>query len=107
MAVDIAGLERRARDLLAPGAYAYFAGGAGQERTLQASVRAWRRYWLAPRVLRDVSSVDTGVLLPAGPPPRLRPTAAAVATAFQRLLPPDGGVVTAGGAAAAGALMVL
>jgi hypothetical protein len=34
MAVGIAGLERRARDLLAPRAYDYFAGGAGQERTL-------------------------------------------------------------------------
>ena len=107
MAVDIAGLERRARDLLAPGAYDYFACGAGQERTLQASVRAWRRYWLAPRVLRDVSSVDTGVLLPGRPPARLRTPVAVAPTAFQGLAHPDGEVATARGAAAAGALMVL
>jgi isopentenyl diphosphate isomerase/L-lactate dehydrogenase-like FMN-dependent dehydrogenase len=40
-------------ELLAPGTYDYFAGGSGRERTLRASVRAWQRYWLAPRVLRD------------------------------------------------------
>jgi isopentenyl diphosphate isomerase/L-lactate dehydrogenase-like FMN-dependent dehydrogenase len=53
--VDIADLERRARELLARGVYNYFAGGSGQERTLRASVRAWGQYWLAPRVLRDVA----------------------------------------------------
>jgi 4-hydroxymandelate oxidase len=107
MAVDIAGLERRARDLLDPGAYDYFAGGAGQERTLQASVRAWQRYWLAPRVLRDVSSVDTSVRLPGQPPARLRTPVAVAPTGFQGLAHPDGEVATARGAAAAGALMVL
>ena len=107
MAVDIAGLERRARDLLASGAYDYFASGAGQERTLQASVRAWQRYWLAPRVLRDVSSVDTSVRLPGQPPARLRTPVAVAPTAFQGLAHPDGEVATARGAAAAGALMVL
>jgi len=107
MAVDIAGLERRARALLAPGAYDYFASGAGQERTLQASVRAWQRYWLAPRVLRDVSSVDTSVRLPGQPPARLRTPVAVAPTGFQGLAHPDGEVATARGAAAAGALMVL
>ena len=107
MAVDIADLERRARALLAPGVYDYFAGGSGQERTLRASVRAWQQYWLAPRVLRDVSAVDTSVRLP-GHPQTLVATPVAVAPAgFQSLAHPDGELATARGAAEAGALMVL
>jgi 4-hydroxymandelate oxidase len=105
--VDLADLERRARELLPPGAYDYFAGGSGQEWTLRASVQAWRRYWLAPRVLRDVATVDTGVRLP-GHPQTVTATPVAVApTGFQGLAHPDGELATARGAAEAGALMVL
>jgi isopentenyl diphosphate isomerase/L-lactate dehydrogenase-like FMN-dependent dehydrogenase len=47
--------ERRARELLVPGVYDYFAGGSGHEWTLRASVQAWRRYWLAPAArVRDL-----------------------------------------------------
>jgi isopentenyl diphosphate isomerase/L-lactate dehydrogenase-like FMN-dependent dehydrogenase len=59
--VNIAELERRARRLLTPEVYDYYAGGVGREQTLRANVRAWRQYWLLPRVLRDVSVVDTSV----------------------------------------------
>ena len=107
MPVNIADLERRAKELLAPGAYDYFAGGSGQEWTLRDSVQAWRRYWLAPRVLRDVSAVDTSVRLP-GQPQTVAATPVAVApTGFQGLAHPDGELATARGAAEAGALMVL
>jgi len=105
--VNIADLERHARELLAPGVYDYFAGGSGHEWTLRASVQAWRRYWLAPRVLRDVSAVDTSVRLP-GQPQTVAATPVVVApTGFQGLAHPDGELATARGAAAAGALMVL
>jgi isopentenyl diphosphate isomerase/L-lactate dehydrogenase-like FMN-dependent dehydrogenase len=67
VAVDIAELERRARRLLTPEVYDYYAGGSGGERTLRASVSAWRQHWLMPRVLRDVSTVDTSVRLPGLP----------------------------------------
>jgi 4-hydroxymandelate oxidase len=107
VAVDIAGLEMRARELLAPGVYDYYAGGSGRERTLRASEQAWQRYWLAPRVLRDVSAVDTGVRLPVGPRPVLRTPVAVAPTGFQGLAHPEGEVATASGAAQAGALMVL
>ena len=40
MPVDITELERRARRLLTPEVYDYYAGGAGRERTLRANVRA-------------------------------------------------------------------
>ena len=67
MPVDIAELERRARRLLTPEVYDYYAGGAGRERKLRTNVRAWRKHWLLPRVLRDVSMVDTSVRLPGVP----------------------------------------
>ena len=85
MAVDIADLERRARQLLAPGVYDYFAGGLGQERTLRASVRAWGQYWLAPRVLRDVSAVDASVRLPGHPQTLVATPVAVAPTGFQGL----------------------
>jgi isopentenyl diphosphate isomerase/L-lactate dehydrogenase-like FMN-dependent dehydrogenase len=55
--VNIAELERRARRLLTPGVYDYYAGGVEREQTLRANVRAWRQNWLLPRVLRDVSAM--------------------------------------------------
>ena len=64
MPVDIAELERRARRLPTPEVYDYYAGGAGRERTPRANVGTWRKYWLRPRVPRDVSTVDTRVRLP-------------------------------------------
>ena len=107
MPVNVADLERRAKELLPPGVYDYFASGSGHEWTLRASVQAWRRYWLAPRVLRDVSAVDTSVRLP-GHPQTVAATPVAVApTGFQSLAHPDGELATARGAAEAGALMVL
>ena len=107
MPVNIAELERRARRLLTPGVYDYYAGGSGCERTLRASVRAWQQHWLMPRVLRDVSAVDTSLRLP-GVPETVAATPVAVApTGFQGLAHPEGEVATARGAAQAGALMVL
>jgi 4-hydroxymandelate oxidase len=101
---DAAELHRRARKMLPRGVYDYYAGGAGRERTLRANEKAWRQVWLAPRVLRDVSSVDTSV--------RLLGTAfstplCVAPTGYQRLAHPDGELATAEGAARAGALFVL
>jgi 4-hydroxymandelate oxidase len=101
---DIASLKRQAAALLTTDAYNYYAGGSGRERTLRANQRAWRRTWLAPRVLRDVRDVDTtadflGV--------RLATPVAVAPTAFHRLAHPDGELATAAGAARAGALLVL
>jgi hypothetical protein len=42
--VNIAELERRARRLLTPEFYDYYAGGVGSERTLRAYARAWQKY---------------------------------------------------------------
>jgi 4-hydroxymandelate oxidase len=101
---DAADLQRRARELLPPEVYDYYAGGSGSERTLRANQKAWRRVWLAPRVLRDVSAVSTATALlgtavatPVGVAP----------TGFARLAHPDGELAVAAGAARAGARYVL
>lgn len=101
---DIARLRRQARGLLPAGVYDYYAGGAGRERTLRANERAWRRTWLAPRVLRDVSAVDTRTELLGSP---VATPVAVAPTAFHQLAHPEGEVATAAGAARAGALMVV
>jgi 4-hydroxymandelate oxidase len=101
---DVAELEQRARRLLPADAYDYYAGGSGRGATLRASAEAWRQVWLAPRILRDVTAVDTTVTVPGG----TLPTPIAVApTAYHGLAHPDGELATAAGAARAGALFVL
>ena len=101
---DIARLEQLARGLLPAAVYDYYAGGSGRERTLLANERAWARIWLAPRMLRDVSVVDTTTRLLGHP---VATPLAVAPTAFHRLGHPDGEVATAAGAARAGALFVL
>jgi 4-hydroxymandelate oxidase len=101
--MDLAELERQARERLEPAAYDYFAGGADDELTLADNVAAWRRLRLRYRVLRDVGAVTTattvlGTEIPA--PVIVAPTA------YQRLAHPDGEAATARGAAAAGTLMI-
>ena len=107
MPVNIAELERRARRLLTPEVYDYYAGGAGRERTLRANVRAWRQYSLLPRVLRDVCAVDTSVRLPGVPEVTAATPVAVAPTGFQGLASPEGELATVRGAAAAGALTLV
>jgi len=101
---DVAELERRARRLLPADAYDYYAGGSGRGATLRASADAWGQVWLAPRILRDVTAVDTTTAVPGA----TLPTPIGVApTAYHGLAHPDGELATAAGAARAGALFVL
>ena len=57
-------LERRARDALSEEAFGYVAGGACAEQTMGANLRAFERWQIVPRMLRDVSvrSLRTSVL---------------------------------------------
>jgi isopentenyl diphosphate isomerase/L-lactate dehydrogenase-like FMN-dependent dehydrogenase len=57
--VAYAELERLARERLTPEAYGYVAGGAGAELTMRANLRAFERWQILPRMLRDVSVRDT------------------------------------------------
>ncbi len=102
--VCVADYERLAEATLEPGAFGYYAGGAGDERALAGNVAAWERLSLRPRVLVDVSAVTTAttVLGTAVSMPLL-----VAPTAIQRLAHPDGEPGMARAAAAAGTVMCL
>ncbi|HUF22815.1 MAG TPA: alpha-hydroxy acid oxidase [Vicinamibacterales bacterium] len=86
-----------------PAAWDYYAGAAGDERTLADNVEALGRLKLVPRVLVDVSRVDTSTTVlgePLSMPIMLAPTA------FNKLAHPEGEAAAARAAAGAGTLMV-
>ncbi|WP_394739602.1 lactate 2-monooxygenase [Natronococcus roseus] len=56
-------LEKRAREELDEKAFAYVAGGAGAESTVEANDRAFDAWQIVPRILRDVSDRDLSVEL--------------------------------------------
>jgi 4-hydroxymandelate oxidase len=101
---DAAELQRRARKLLPRNVYDYYAGGSGRERTLRANEKAWRQVWMAPRVLREVSAVDTSTRLLGT---EFATPLCVAPTGYHGLAYPDGELATAAGAAKAGALFVL
>jgi 4-hydroxymandelate oxidase len=97
-------LRAQARELLPESSFDYFDGGAGDEQTIADNEAAWRRLWIRPRVMVDVSLVDSRCELlgqPLAHPILLAPVAA------QRLLHPDGEIAAARGAAAAGTVYCL
>jgi isopentenyl diphosphate isomerase/L-lactate dehydrogenase-like FMN-dependent dehydrogenase len=102
--VNVREYEVLAEERLDPGAFGYFAGGAGDEWTLRENVAAFRRWHLRPRVLVDVGSVttETAVLGQQVAMPIL-----VAPTALHRLAHPDGELATARGAAALGTVMCL
>src|SRR5713226_5843053 len=56
-------LEQKAKEILAPRAYDYVAGGAGGEETMRANREAFHRCRIVPRMLRDVAQRDLSVEL--------------------------------------------
>jgi isopentenyl diphosphate isomerase/L-lactate dehydrogenase-like FMN-dependent dehydrogenase len=102
--VNVGEYERLAEELLEPGAFGYFAGGAGDEWTLRENRAAFERWVLRPRVLVDVSAVSTSTTV-LGTEISLPVLVAPVA--FQRVAHPDGELATARAAAAAGTIMCL
>ena len=59
--VSVDELAHQAREVLAPEAFDYLAGGAGAEETMRANRDAFRRWRIVPRMLRDVARRDLGV----------------------------------------------
>lgn len=55
--------EERAREILTAGPFGFLQSGAGDEITLGQNREAFSEYDILPRVLRDVSNVDTSVQL--------------------------------------------
>ncbi len=102
--LSLDGLERDARHAIGEMAYAYYAGGADDERLLAGNVAAWGHWQLHPRVLAGVAEVSTATTLLGTP---VRTPVGVAPTAIQGLAHPEGEVATARGAAAAGALLIL
>ncbi|MFI5225873.1 MAG: alpha-hydroxy acid oxidase [Candidatus Limnocylindrales bacterium] len=65
--VNLAGFEPIAREVMAPAAFDYVAGGAGDEWTLARNLEAWRERVLRPRVLVDVATVATATTMLGAP----------------------------------------
>jgi isopentenyl diphosphate isomerase/L-lactate dehydrogenase-like FMN-dependent dehydrogenase len=101
---NVADYERLARERLDPGAFGYYAGGAGDERTLRDNVEAFSRWLLRPRTLVDVSAPTTETTV-LGTPVSMPLLVAPVA--YQRIAHPDGEPGMARAAAAVGTAMVV
>ncbi|HTU79093.1 MAG TPA: lactate 2-monooxygenase [Solirubrobacteraceae bacterium] len=102
--VAAAELQERARQRLSAEAYGYVAGGAGSERTMAANLRAFERWQIVPRMLRDVSRRDlrVSVLGTAMPAPVLL-----APVGVQAIVHPDGELAVARAAAAHGLPLIL
>jgi lactate 2-monooxygenase len=61
--VEPTALEAAARRRMRPEAWAYVAGGAGQQRTVRANLEAFGRHRIVPRMLVDVGRRDLSVEL--------------------------------------------
>ena len=101
---DLDALEDRAREKLPPGAFAFAAGGADDEITLADNIAAWRRLRLAPRMLRDVTAIDTSVSVLGE---RIAAPLMVAPTGRHKLFHPEGERATARGAAAGGVPYVM
>jgi 4-hydroxymandelate oxidase len=100
--VNVADYERLAKETLDPGAWGYYAGGAGDELTLRENEAAWARWCFRPRVLVDVAGAATTVTVlgqELGLPLLIAPVA------FQRMAHEDGEAGTARAARDAGTIM--
>src|SRR5256885_679516 len=102
--VNVWDYERLAEEALDANAWAYYAGGSGDEVTLRDNVAAFQRWRLRPRVLVDVRTVATATTV-LGTDVALPVLIAPLA--WQRMAHPEGEAATARAAAAAGTVMCL
>ncbi|MBL9187206.1 MAG: alpha-hydroxy-acid oxidizing protein [Opitutaceae bacterium] len=101
---DLFDYERAAPARMSEVAWAYISGGAADEHTLRWNHEAYARLRLRPRILTDVSHIDSRVTLLGrqhASPLLLAPCA------YHKLAHPEGEIATACGAAAAGATLVV
>ena len=99
--LNLRDFEALARVRMEPGPFAYYAGGAGDEHTLRDNEAAFARRRFRPRMLVDVSHIDTSVTLLGE---RVAMPVGVAPTAQHRLAHPDGEAATARAAAAAGVM---
>ncbi len=102
--LNVADYEALAAERLDPGAYGYYAGGAGDEVTLRDNVEAYRRWQLRPRVLVDVAELSTATTVLGA---EISMPLLVAPVAFQRVAHPDGEVGMARAAGGAGTVFCL
>jgi L-lactate dehydrogenase (cytochrome) len=98
-AADVADLRRIARRRLPRGVFDYIDGGAEDELTLRKNSDGFRRIEFRPRVLRDVSNVDSGTTLLGE---QLPYPLVLAPTGFPRIADPEGELAVARAAHRAG-----
>ena len=101
--INVRDYEALARARLDEATYDYYAGAAGDEQTLAANRLAFEQIMLRPRVLVDVSRVDTTSHVLGE---RIAIPIMLAPTAFHRLAHPDGELAAARAAGAADTIMV-
>ena len=102
--VDLMQYEPLARQRLSQMAYDYVRSGGSDEITMRENRLAFERLRLAPRVLADVSQLDTRISLFGA---ELEHPIMLAPIAYHRLYHPEGELGTARGANAAGAVMAV
>jgi isopentenyl diphosphate isomerase/L-lactate dehydrogenase-like FMN-dependent dehydrogenase len=102
--LNVSDYERLAAERLAPGPHGYYAGGAGDERTLRDNIEAFARRTLRPRMLVDVEACTTATTVLGH---EISMPLLVAPVAFQRVAHPDGEVAMARAAKAAGTIMCL
>jgi 4-hydroxymandelate oxidase len=96
--------EPAAREALPPDVYAYYAGGAGDERTLAENPRAFDRWVIRPRMLTGAHPPDPSTELLGT---RISFPVLVAPWAYQRMAHPDGELATARAADRAGTIMTV
>lgn len=91
--------ERKAREILPDGPFDYAAGGSGAEETLVENRKAFSRWAVVPRMMRDVTNRTMGVTLYHQ---SLRTPILLAPVGMQTISHPDGELASAKAAAAAG-----
>ncbi|XP_051242944.1 hydroxyacid oxidase 1 [Dicentrarchus labrax] len=102
--VCVSDFEEEARKVLPKAVYDYYCSGADEQRTLADNVAAFNRWYLVPRVLRDVSTVDLSVSVLGQ---KLSMPLCVAATAMQRMAHFEGETATARACRAVGTGMML
>lgn len=102
--INVWDYERLAAEALDEASFGYFAGGAGDEHTVQANVKAFDGWRLRPRVLVDVGDVSAETTVLGA---ELAMPIITAPVAYQRMAHPEGEVAVARGAAEAGTIVCL
>ena len=102
--LDLDELERDAASTLGEMAYAYYSGGAQEERLLEENVEAWRGWHLNPTVLVDVSQISTSTTVLGD---EIMAPIIVAPSAVHRLAHSDGELATARAASESGTIMTL